>query len=106
MIKHEYWEGHTFCTVSRAGAVFDRIEFWGDDSWPFSDHKVGEWRATRETPANNREIVVIDDHWQFFNEDHELPYLDDEIYAKVFIRDPATNLVWEVKTNTVSGDFA
>lgn len=105
MVKHQYWEGHTFCVSSRAGALIDRIEFWGEDSWPFSDHKVGGWTAKRETHANNTEIVVIDDHYLIFNEDYGIPYEDDEIYAKVFMRDPATNATWEVRTNTVSGDF-
>ncbi|MGW1616730.1 hypothetical protein ACWCQZ_46535 [Streptomyces sp. NPDC002285] len=105
MIKHQHWEGHTFCTTSRAGAIFDRIQFWGADSWPFGDHKVGDWIDSRQTPVNNTEIVYTD-RWQNFNEDHELPYLDDEIYAKVFFWDPATNRVFEVITNTVSGDFA
>ncbi|MER6434667.1 hypothetical protein ABT272_45260 [Streptomyces sp900105245] len=103
MEKHDFWEGHTICASSRVGALIDRIEFWGDDSWPFSDHKVGGWVAVRETPANG-EIVVFDEQ-HIFNEDSGIPYEDDEVYAKVFMRDPATNTTWEVRTNTVSGDF-
>ncbi|MER6434362.1 hypothetical protein ABT272_42980 [Streptomyces sp900105245] len=105
MVHHDYWEAHVFCTTSRVGAIIDRIEYMGDDGW-LGQSQVAVFAPVRETPANNHEIVIIADDTPYFNEDYSIPYEDDEIYARVFMRDPANNVRWDVKTNEVSGDFA
>ncbi|MFE9500820.1 hypothetical protein [Streptomyces collinus] len=105
MIHNQYWEAHVICASSRAGAIVDRIEYIGDDGW-LGESQVAAFVPRRETPANNHEIVIIADTSPYFNEDYGLPYEDDEIYAKVYLRDPVANVSWIVKTNEVSGDFS